>query len=53
MISQHFEVIKSGLLRQGIDDILRMCMSAIKVPLILAACHDSVYGGHFSRQLIG
>ena len=33
------------------DGILRRCLSEIETPSILAACHDSACGGHFSGLL--
>ena len=41
------------LFRRGADGLLRKCVSEVQVPSILAACHNSLCGGHFSRQLTG
>jgi predicted SAM-dependent methyltransferase len=50
---RHFAVIGHRFLRKEDDGLLRRCMSDLEMPSILAACHDSTYGGHFSGQLTG
>jgi hypothetical protein len=49
----YFAVIGHKLFRRRADGLLRRCVSEVEVPSILAACHDSACGGHFSGQLIG
>jgi len=51
--SRHFAVVGHRLFRRGADGLLRRCVSEVEVPSILAACHDSACGGHFSGQLTG
>jgi hypothetical protein len=51
--SRHFALLGGRLYRRGIDGILRRCVDASEIPAILAACHDSACGGHFSGQLTG
>ena len=49
--SRHFAVVGHRLFRRGADGLLRRCVSKVKVPSILEACHYSACGGHFSGQL--
>lgn len=51
--SRYYAVIGHKLFRRGADGLLRRCVSEVKVPSILTACHDSACGGRFSGQLIG
>ena len=51
--SRHYKVIGHRLFRRGMDGILRRCVSEVEALSILAACHDSVCGGHFSGLLTG
>ena len=51
--SRHFAVIDNMLFRRGADTILQRCVSEAEVPDIIASCHDSACGGHFSGQLRG
>jgi hypothetical protein len=51
--SRHFAVVGHRLFKRGADGLLRRCVSEVEVPSILAACHDSACGGHFSGQLTG
>ena len=51
--SWHYTVIGHRLFKRGMDGILRRCVSEVEAPTILAACHDSACGGHFSGLLTG
>jgi len=51
--SRHFAVIYNRLFRRGAEGMFRRYVSAVEVPSILAACHDSTCGGHSSGQLTG
>jgi len=39
------------LFMNGVDGLLRRCVSEVEVPSILDACHDSAYRTHFFGQL--
>ena len=51
--SRHFVIVGGKLYRRGIDGVLRRCVMAEEIPVILSACHDSARGGHFSGMLTG
>ena len=50
---RHYTVIGHMLFKIRIDGILQRCVSEIEAPSILAACHDSAYGGHFLGLVTG
>jgi hypothetical protein len=49
--SRHFTIVGGKLYRRGVDGVLRRCVTAMEIPTILSACHDSACGGHFSGTL--
>ena len=51
--SRHFVVISRTWFRRRADRLLKICLSELEVLAILAACHDSAFGGHFSGQFTG
>ena len=51
--SRHFAAIGNMLFRRRADTIRRRCVAEAEVPNIIASCHDSACGGHFSGQLTG
>jgi hypothetical protein len=44
-------VLGNRLYWRGVDGVLRRCILKEEIPTILAACHDSACGGHFSGEL--
>ena len=46
-----FAMVGNKLFTRGVDIILKICVSQVKVPDILEACHDSACGGHFLVNL--